>query len=253
MSFKLREFVEKNVCIKSASFLEIGAYENPTYLKEEVSIKYLDVQQKEDLIYDAIYNKQNINKIVDCDFIVPSNRYEKYINEQFDVIIADNVFEHVSNPIQWLITCEHLLKGKGSLLFIRLPEFRVIFDKFRSPTTFSHIVHDYLCNVPDLDPKHSVETEIYYSYGNPEDRYIEDRINIEKLLWAYNNPHFGIHCHCYEYKTFISKIIKPILFTGLVQFNILDHIQDTPYSFITILRKEISACPVNLSLKEFLG
>lgn len=251
MSVALRTFVEKYVPIQSASFLEIGPYENPTYTKDEVSIKYLDVQPREALIRDAEYWKKDTSKIINCDFIVQTNEYEQFVNEKFDVILADNVFEHVSDPIKWLITMTKLLNDDG-LLFIRLPEYKQCFDRFRTPTQFSHLISDYIKKVPDLDPEHCVESSIYYTMRSSEERPVFDRINMEKIRYWYANPHFGIHCHCYEYATFLSAIIMPILFTGLVSFSIVEHIKDSDYGFTTILRKINVPCPLEFSSREFL-
>lgn len=227
MSIALQPLVEKYLDIKSASILEIGAYDSPTYTKKEANIKFLDIQKKQELVKDALYFKKDISKIVEVDFYVETNEYDLYITDTFDCIIADNVFEHISNPIKWLITKSKLL-NKNGLLFLSLPEYTECFDKFRNPTSFAHIVTDFIRDVPDLDPEHCVESSIYYSldYQNLPDIY--EKLNIDKIKYWYANPHFGIHCHCFEYKTFINKIMKPIILTNLIDFDIVEHVKDHP-------------------------
>jgi hypothetical protein len=250
MSIEMKSTIEKHVDMQYISMLEIGAYSSQTYRKEDANIKFLDVQSKEILLKDTIFHNKSTD-IVDVDFLVKINKYESYIDETFDVIIADNVFEHISNPIRWLITQASLLNNK-EFLFIRCPEYTLVFDKFRNPTDFSHIITDYIKDVPDLDPEHCIESSIFYTLTSVEDRPIDERISIDNIRHWYENPHFGIHCHCFEYATFINRIIKPILLTGLVDLALVEHNQDTPSSFFTVFKKGKSE-RVALTSEEFVG
>jgi glycosyltransferase involved in cell wall biosynthesis len=218
----LKECIQKYVDVRNAKLLEIGAYDRPTFTKQEADIYFVDAQSKEELLADARKNGRYTEAIVDIDYIIHSNEYEKCIHDKFDVIIADNVFEHISNPIRWLRTLSALLHD-NAYAFLCIPEYTAIFDKFRAPTTFAHILTDYIRNVPDLDPEHGIEIGIYYDMGYiREENKIHEKINLERSLNDYKNPHYGMHCHTFSYKTFINKIMKPILMLGVVDFKILE-------------------------------
>lgn len=51
---------------------------------------------------------------------------------------------------------------------------------------------------------------------------------------------------------FLIVIMKPILLTGLVDIKIVDHILDTNFSFVTVLKKNKGEC-FNLTSEERIG
>ena len=161
---------------------------------------YLDILTRKELLNDAENSPSYSVNIVEPDYIVSSNSYEKDVHDTFDCIIADNVFEHIANPIKWLKTMSLLLEDRGCL-FLRIPEYGTCFDRFRSPTNFAHLVSDYIRDVPDKDPVHSVEVGIYYDMNHiGEENNIADKINLERSINDYKNPHFGVHCHTFSGK-----------------------------------------------------
>ena len=102
------------------------------------------------------------------------------------MILADNVFEHISNPIRWLMSLEKLLNPNG-YIFLCIPEYDQIFDRFRNTTDLGHLVADYFEGVPDLDPRHTVELELFYdmNYVN-KPNILEDRLSIKRLQEVYH-------------------------------------------------------------------
>ena len=203
------------------------------------------------MIVDAQKNGRKIDSIVDVDYILRSNKYEMYIHDTFDVIIADNVFEHISNPIKWLQSLSALLRDNG-YIFLCIPEYSKIFDRFRTPTTFSHILTDFLRDVPDLDPEHSVEVGIYYDMNFiNEKNEIHNKISLDRAKNDYNKPHFGVHCHTFSSKTFVNKIMKPILMLNVVDLKILKCFPSDQASFTVILQKGTEK--VNLTFDEFVA
>lgn len=234
-----RKYIQKYIDVQHVKMLEIGAVDEPTFTKHEANIYFVDAHK----------NERCADAIVAVDYIIHSNEYEKYIHDRFDVIIADNVFEHISNPIRWLQTLNALLEDNG-YVFLRIPEYNVIFDKFRAPTTFAHILTDYIRNVPDLDPEHSVEVGIYYDMNYVrEENKLHEKINFKRSLNDYNNPHYGVHCHTFSCRSFVNKIMKPILMLGVVDFKFLECSESGTGEFIIALQK--SQEEVNLTFDEF--
>lgn len=247
----MKNIIKKYVDTKNSKILEIGAYDKPTFSKDESHIYFLDIQSKEELIADSTKKEKQSNAIVAVDYLVHSNDHEQYIQDKFDVIIADNVFEHVSNPIKWLKTLHDLLNEYG-YIFLCIPEHAKCFDKFREHTTFAHIITDYIRDVPDLDPEHSVEVGILYDMNFiKEENLIHEKINFQRSLKDYHNPHYGVHCHVFSQRTFINKIMKPILMLGFFDLKIVDCQSNSKSSFIVILQKAVEKC--SLTFDEFVS
>lgn len=257
MSTYMRGFINEYIELQQATILEIGAHDKPTFVKEEAKIFFADVQPKEVLLTDAEKwtDQRNVKSIVDLDYLIESNDYSKYITDKFDAIIADNVFEHVSNPIKWLESMTALLNDDG-YLFLGVPEFNKNFpisDRFRTLTTFSHLLTDYIRNVPDLDPEHSVEAGIYYDMTTISlPNVASEKINLERSLHDYRNPHFGVHCHTFSCDTFVNRIMKPILMLGVVDFKLLKCLpSENKYVFLVALQKGKEE--ISLTFEEFAG
>lgn len=233
----MRTVIESYVLNNSPKILEIGAYDRPTFTKAEANIFFLDALSTEELAADAekspSYKKEDI---VPVDYIIKSNEYERYINDTFDMILADNVFEHISNPIRWLMSLEKLLNPNG-YIFLCIPEYDQIFDRFRNTTDLGHLIADYFEGVPDLDPRHTVELELFYdmNYVN-KPNILEDRLSIKRLLEVYKKPHFGMHCHAFSSRTFEYQIIKPILKLGLMELSFVG-LHPIYMSFVAVLQK----------------
>jgi hypothetical protein len=65
-------------------------------------------------------------------------------------------------------------------------------------------------------------------------------------------PHVGIHSHVFESGTIVSKVLKPILMMGFVEFNLVDFVPargETGGEMIIVLRKEPPR--VELATEEF--
>ena len=230
----MRDITTKYLNPKESRLLEIGAYDRPTFTKERANIFFVDAQSKEE----------------EVDYIVSSNEYEKYISDVFNAILADNVFEHISNPIPWLQSLTSLLEPNG-YIFLRVPEYKKTFDKFRQQTAFAHLLTDYIRNVPDIDREHSVEVGIYYDMNYIKERNItEENINFERSIHDYNNPHYGVHCHTFSSDTFEKKIINPILMLGILDLSFV-RIYCDKGAFTIVLQK--GKRDVSLTFEDFVA
>ncbi len=65
---------------------------------------------------------------------------------RFDLIVASHVFEHFSNPVQWLLDLKSLLTPDGQV-FLVLPDRRFTFDLLRRDTALSDWIGWYLREV----------------------------------------------------------------------------------------------------------
>ena len=232
--------------------LEIGPYDQPTVFKSEADVRYLDWKDQAQLARECTHPDMIVD-IPEIDYVVHSNRYGDYISDKFDYIIANHVMEHAPNMIQWLSDlCDMMLPG--GVLFLALPDKKFSFDKYRQDTALSHLVAEYLAGVEEIPREHQIECEIYYDeafVNRPMD--VADKLDMNRIKEKLKAPpHVGIHSHVFESGTIVSKVLKPILMMGFVQFNLIDFVPargETGGEMIIVLRKEPPR--VELATEEF--
>src|SRR5262249_40999417 len=98
---------------------------------------------------------------------------------------------------------------------------------------------DYFADV-SLEEKarvHAFDTSIYYDRA-----YIKQTITPEQLF----NPerikqckhHPGVHCHVFQGETFLRRIMKPLLYSKLIDYTLADFNEKSPWGeFNVVLRK----------------
>lgn len=201
--------------------LEIGPYSQPTVVKGEGDIHYLDVQGREDLVA-AVSDPAEAARIPEVDIVCTSPDYRTVCAEPFDYVIANHVLEHVPNPIAWLQMIGSILRDDGKL-FLSLPDKKHTFDKYRPDTPLSHILYDYYTGVTEASREHVLETELYYDqeFINREMK-IDERLDDARLRRSFDIAlHPGIHCHVFQAETFPDKILKPLQHMGLIPFELV--------------------------------
>jgi len=227
--------------------LEIGAGARPTVKLPYIEMKYLDIVSADELRGRA---GADPTAIPDIDYVVQGEDYRPYVDEQFDFIIANHVLQLIIDPIAWLRMVSDLLKPGGQL-FLALPDKKYSFDHYRDDTSIAHLIGDYLSprTLADRAREHAIETHIFYDrrfinrVASPEEVFDAERMQRE----AY---HSGLHCHVFQGETFLRRILKPLLFSKLIDFALVDFVEKTPFGeFHVILRKGWE--PIEFSLDEF--
>lgn len=231
--------------------LEIGAYDQPTLLKGEGEVLYLDRQTRAELAA-ACPDPAQAAKIPETDVLSRSDDYVELAGQVFDHVVANHVFEHVPDPIGWLRTISAFLR-EGGILFLALPDKKYTFDKYRPDTPLSHLLHDHFSGVDSVSSEHMLEIELYYDleFVRKEMR-LPERLDAARLRASLDlPPHFGVHCHVFQSETFLPRILKPILYMGLVELELVDfHASSENYGeFLVVLRK--SKAEVALEREEF--
>ncbi|PRX32221.1 methyltransferase family protein [Paraburkholderia sp. BL18I3N2] len=232
--------------------LEIGPYDQPTVFKSEADVRYLDWKDREQLVRECTHPDMIVD-IPEIDYVVHSNRYGEYISDKFDYVIANHVMEHAPNMIQWLADLCDMMRP-GGVLFLALPDKKFSFDKYRPDTALSHFVAEYVAGVENIPREHQIECEIYYDeafVNKPMD--VADKLDMNRIRHKLEAPpHVGIHSHVFESGTIVSKVLKPILMMGFLEFNLVDFVPalgETGGEMIIVLRKEPPR--VELTTEEF--
>jgi hypothetical protein len=114
--------------------LEIGALDNPTFLKDEGDVYFADFFTQQESITRHIGNSAHtVDRIVDVDFILREKNIREAITIRPDITIANHVIEHIPNPIQWLQDIRSF-SAVGAGLFLSAPDRRFTFDYFKPVT-----------------------------------------------------------------------------------------------------------------------
>jgi SAM-dependent methyltransferase len=217
--------------------LEIGAFAMPTLTPQETRLKILDFYPTEDLRAQAAKNGVDPARVIPVDYVCRDDRYDGVVQEQFDVVIANHVFEHVDNPIEWLQRVRRLLRA-GAVLFLVMPDKKFSFDKFRSDTPLAHLLYDHLVPGRNLKEVHALETELHYdlTYIKQENR-LATKLDLERLRRSLTQLHPGIHTHVFQFETFAAGILKPLVYLRVIDFEFREIVNCRQFGeFAVVLR-----------------
>jgi len=115
--------------------IEIGAGVNPQRLPKGVACEYFDKRNEEKLLE---YFGEN-SKIK----TYPMTQFSYQFPLLADFLIAHNVLEHCSNPINMLVEWHNFVKHGGTVV-LSVPYHECCPDKGRNVSPFDHILLDYL-------------------------------------------------------------------------------------------------------------
>ena len=202
--------------------LEVGAFSTPTVDPSEADVKFLDYYSTEELESMARRNGGDPGSVVSVDYVCRTDNYNEVVGETFDVLIANHVLEHIDHTIRWLQMVRTLINDDG-LLFVVLPDKKKSFDRFRSDTPLSHLLFEYFVPEQDISSIHGFETALYYDMTYiGEENDPKTKLDTERLSREITPSHPGVHRHVFQYETFAGRILKPLLYTGLVDFRLLE-------------------------------
>ena len=180
----VRDFLaQQYLCGKG---IEIGALNLPCKVPEGTVVSYVDSKPAEELIkyYGREMHGQTVVKV---DLVTDAHTLAGIENESQDFAIANQVLEHLENP---LLAMESLLRvvKTGGVVFLSLPDKRHTFDAGRPLTRFEHIVEDYR-----LGPEKS--REAHYREWMELVEKVPSGEFAERLNFLMNVLHYPIHFH----------------------------------------------------------
>ena len=245
----LREF-RRSVLDRHAEFpcdvLEVGTYRTPTVQASEADVRILDYYPTAELKSMAEKEGHDPESVVQVHYVCQSDNYKEVVDETYDIVIANHVLEHVDHLILWMQMVRGLIR-EGGLLFFVLPDKKKSFDRFRPDTPLSHLLHEHLAPETDASSIHSLETELYYdcSYtGGSNDP--DAKLDVERLKNALAHCHPGVHRHVFQAETFRGRIMKPLLYTGLLDYDLLEVANCTQFGeFAVVLRAGMIGAPAD--------
>jgi SAM-dependent methyltransferase len=135
----IRDFLAQQYLYGSG--IEIGALNLPARVPEGTVVKYVDSKPAERLI-ETYRNEMHGHTVVPVDLVTDAQTLDGVENESQDFVIANQVVEHLENPLLALRNMLRVTKPGGAI-FLSLPDKRHTFDVDRPVTTFEHVLEDY--------------------------------------------------------------------------------------------------------------
>ncbi len=231
--------------------MELGAATRPTVADGDgVEMKYLDFYTTDQLQAHVKKNGGDPNLVVPIEYVAAGEDYRDCVNRKFDFIIANHVMEHIIDPVAWLKMLSDLLNPGGHLL-LTLPDKKYSFDHYRDDTSVAHLLADFFSDAPLAEKArvHACETYLYYDRAYIKRTVTADDIfDMARLKNEKHHP--GVHCHVFQGETFLQRIMKPLLYTKVLDYTLVDFVERSPWGEFNIVLKK-GWTPFAYSLDEF--
>jgi len=141
-----RGLLRQHIDLATARILEIGALAAPLVRPDEGRVEYVDHLDTEGLREEyAGHPNVDPDALVEVTHVWSDGTLAEAIGETgaFDAIISSHVFEHLPNPIRWLLDAYDLLTPDGQV-FMVVPDMRFTFDRRRPRTRVGDWIEWYL-------------------------------------------------------------------------------------------------------------
>ena len=213
LSIRRRIFMKYVPDYAKLSGLEIGALCYPLLTKEDSDIKFYDICSKETLIerFGEFFPDKTF---VDVDFVAGARSLPEVLGDnKFDYFIANHVVEHIPDFIGFFQDISERLND-GGIFFLAIPDCRFTFDHDRPETSAGHLIADHEDSGSVDAAEHCLDARIYHPEHMKINVYWSD---IEKERYSFIHHH-----HVFNYKTFLDRIIKPLIRLRYFSFSVLN-------------------------------
>ncbi len=231
--------------------LEISPLYRPIAYKSKHNVYYTDyVSSEESRIKHSHYQH---DEIVDIDFIwEPNKRLVECMPEnlRFNWAVASHVFEHVPDPIGWILEVFETLND-GSIFSLAQPSKYYCFDRIRKNTEVSDLIslwldkqkipstsqlYDFLSN--STSDEYSMAGDASRDHDDFKRHYTKQQA-LEFVINAWENgTYFDAHCSVFTPDS-LYNILNEINDIGLINATISDPIDNKGEFYIRIIKNGI--------------
>ena len=244
----LRAFLKNLIDENPIKVLEIGPYDNPTCIGENV--KYFDVHDAETLEKLAREEDRPFKNTPKKIHYVEPNGNLEIVDENFDMVFSSHCIEHQPDLINHLQNVEDILNDGGFYVLV-VPDKRYCFDHFRNETTLFEVVDAHV-NFRSLHTFKSIaEAQCMKTHNNAMAHWFgvhgSDKINTENFPAALNDytqsvnggRYVDVHAWCFTPKVF-GGIIENLNRLGLINLKLhrLCHTVWCRFEFTAVLKKD---------------
>jgi hypothetical protein len=220
-----RSILLSNLDLAGKTILELGPLDNPTVMKGEADVYYLDWFSSDELRQQLSKTSRQVERVVDVDYVVKGSNFSDFVDKKFDLIVANHVIEHVPDLIDWAGQLERLTH-ESSFVFLSVPDKRYTFDVSVRSTDAIDVYQRHKEGLQKADLYHIMRHQYYFQRvnaesvwkGNVPDKSIRamsiqeaERIGQEK-----SKTYSSIHCSIFTDEEF------SILWSDLVREGLLD-------------------------------
>lgn len=227
-----REHLRRYVNAEQCRILEIGALDYPTFAPPDYNAKFVDYVSTEELAKKGESNPRYKREfLAEVDFVCPTPIYSRVIDEEFDLVVANHVIEHIPDTIRWLEELASVM-APGGHLFLSIPDKRYTFDIARRNTNFIDLLRNY---EEEIKKPHVYQIlEHFYFHktvsaadawtGKHKEKLSQMRYSTEEALRVARH-HAGatyadVHCHVFTSDSFLD-VIRPLIDLGKVPFHLV--------------------------------
>ncbi|TWG90308.1 methyltransferase family protein [Mesorhizobium sp. J18] len=227
-----RRFLARSLGGRPYIVLEIGALDNPTFMKSEGDVYFADFFSQQESVKRHIKSTaHNAFKIVDVDYVLRDSSLREAVRIPPDLIIANHVIEHIPNPIGWLQELREIV-APGGLLFLSVPDKRYTFDYFKPVSDAVDWIraHDEALEMPSY---YQILRHLYYhaditegkawSGDIPDDHM--HRLTMPQALEKakqLSRSYTDVHCSVFTYHSF-RTIIQDLREADLINWKVAHH------------------------------
>jgi predicted SAM-dependent methyltransferase len=179
--------------------IEIGALHKPVKVPDDAQVTYVDSLSTEQLKH--LYRTEVVGQeVVSVGIVTDAHTLKEIPDASQDFVIANQVVEHLENPLMALKNIFRVLRNEG-VLFLSLPDKRYTFDRDRPVNDFAHVLNDYQ-NGPENSRKDHYRQWVRLVEKVTDDSQVEKRSHDLEYVHKY-----AIHFHVWSQFEMLELLI----------------------------------------------
>jgi predicted SAM-dependent methyltransferase len=207
--------------------LEIGALQDPLRLRPGVKVRYVDIADTEAL--RRMYPKKARRHLVDVDVVDDGETLATVADESQDFVAANHFFEHCEDPIGTLRNLLRVVRP-GGVVYLSVPDKRLMFDRDRPSTTFEHLVRDHE-DGPESSRRQHYEEVVRLAIKVEGEAAVAAKV--EELV----AQDFRIHFHCWSQTDFLKLLCALQERPGFPNFDVAEFVANEREMIVVLRRR----------------
>lgn len=208
------------------SGLEIGALQDPLPVRRGVKVRYVDIADTATL--RRMHPPKARRRLVPVDIVDDGERLASVADASQDFVAANHFFEHCEDPIGTLRNLLRVVRP-GGVVYLSIPDKRLMFDRDRPSTTFEHVVADHERG-PEVSRAQHYDEVVRLAAKVQGEAAIAERVS---ELTAQN---FRIHFHCWSQTDFLKFLCALQERPGFPPFDLAEFVANER-EMVVVLRR----------------
>lgn len=205
--------------------LEIGALQDPLPMPKGAKARYVDIASTDEL--RQMYPAKTRRWLVDVDIVDDGERLTKVADASQDFVASNHFLEHCEDPIGALRNMLRVLRP-GGVVYLSVPDRRLIFDRDRPATTVAHVVRDHEQG-PEVSRRQHYEEVVRVAMK------VQGEAAVATKVAELQAQDFRIHFHCWSQTDFLELLCALQRREGFPPFDIAEFVANER-EMIVVLR-----------------